>query len=331
CCGRRACSPAKPPPRRCDVYGAPPLARLALLVPLLVAGVVLPLLLPQYFLYLGNFLMMFAVLALGLDLLLGWAGQFAFAHIAFFGIGTYTTALLQIRLGVPFVVGMPLAALLAGAIGLLIGFPTTRLRTVYLALATFAFAEATQWVFNAWDKVTGGPDGLRIAAPSIFGYTTGTDPTAFPVMAAILALMIAATMYLTTSRFGRAMCAIRDSEHVAAASGIDVRATKAWAFAISAVYAGVAGGMYTLFQSFVNPDVFGFHQIVLLLSMIVVGGLGSIPGALIGVALLGLLPEVMRTTMRGLLIWQEFAYGLILILVVMFMPRGIWGLMSRRG
>jgi branched-chain amino acid transport system permease protein len=137
-------------------------------------------------------------------------------------------------------------------------------------------------------------------------------------------------MYLTTSKFGRAMCAVRESEHVAAASGIDVRATKVWAFAISAVYAGVAGGMFTLFQSFVNPDVFGFGQVVLLLSMIVVGGLGSIPGVLVGVALLGLLPEIMRTTMRGLLIWQEFAYGLILILVVMFMPRGIWGLMSRR-
>ena len=149
-------------------------------------------------------------------------------------------------------------------------------------------------------------------------------------MAVILALMIAATMYLTTSKFGRAMCAIRESEHVAAASGIDVRATKVWAFAISAVYAGVAGGMFTLFQSFVNPDVFGFGQIVLLLSMIVVGGLGSIPGVLIGVALLGLLPEIMRTTMRGLLIWQEFVYGLILILCVMFMPRGIWGLIGAR-
>jgi branched-chain amino acid transport system permease protein len=303
---------------------------LLLLLVLLAAGLLLPALLPQYFLYLGNFLMTFAVLALGLDLLLGWAGQFAFAHIAFFGVGVYGTALLQIRLGVPFVAAMPLAALLAGAIGLLIGLPATRLRTVYLALATFAFAEAAQWIFNSWDKVTGGPDGLRIAAPVLFGYRTGTDPTAFPVVAAILAVMIAATMYLTTSKFGRAMCAIRDSEHVAAASGINVRATKAGAFAISAVYAGVAGGMYTLFQSFVNPDVFGFHQIVLLLSMIVVGGLGAIPGVLIGVALLGLLPEVMRTTMRDLLVWQELVYGFILIFAVMFMPRGIWGFISAR-
>jgi branched-chain amino acid transport system permease protein len=310
------------------VYGSPSLARLAPLVLLLAAGFVLPHLLPQYFLFLGNILMMYAVLALGLDILLGWAGQFAFAHIAFFGIGTYATALLQARLGIPFIIGMPIAAVLAGLIGVLIGFPATRLRTVYLALATFAFAEGAQWVFNAWDSLTGGPDGLRIRAPSVLGYATGTDPTAFPVMAIILALVIAATSYLTTSKFGRAMCAIRESEHVAAASGIDVRGTKVWAFAISAVYAGIGGGMYTLYQSFVNPEVFGFGQIVLLLSMIVVGGIGSIPGVLVGVALLGLLPEIMRTTMRSLLIWQELVYGLILILAMMFMPRGIWGIVS---
>ena len=149
-------------------------------------------------------------------------------------------------------------------------------------------------------------------------------------MATILALVIAATMYLTTSKFGRAMCAVRESEHVASASGIDVRATKVWAFAISAVYAGIAGGMFTLYQSFANPEVFGFSQIVLLLSMVVVGGLGSIPGVLIGVVLLGLLPELMRTTMRSLLIWQELVYGLILILAMMFMPRGIWGLIGDR-
>ena len=307
------------------MFGSPSPARLAPLALLLIAGFVLPLLLPQYFLFLGNILMMYAVLALGLDLLLGWAGQFAFAHIAFFGIGTYATTLLNARFGIPFIAGMPIAAALAGLIGILIGLPATRLRTVYLALATFAFAEGAQWVFNSWDRVTGGPDGLRIAAPKVLGYATGTDPTAFPVMAAILASMIAATMYLTTSKFGRAMCAIRESEHVAAASGIDVRRTKVFAFAISAAYAGVAGGMFTLFQSFVNPEVFGFGQVVLLLSMIVVGGLGSIPGVLIGVTLLGLMPEIMRTTMRELLIWQELVYGLILILAVMFMPRGIWG------
>jgi branched-chain amino acid transport system permease protein len=164
----------------------------------------------------------------------------------------------------------------------------------------------------------------------LFGYQLGTDPRAFPVLAIVLAVVIAATMYLTSSKLGRALCAIRDSEHAAAASGIDVRTTKIAVFAISACYAGIAGGMFTMYQSFMNPASFGFAQIVLVLSMIVVGGLGTLPGTLIGVVILGLLPEVMRTAMRSLLIWQELVYGLILVLAMMYMPRGLWGLWTSK-
>lgn len=311
------------------MYGTPAVLRMLPLLVLIAVGFVLPHRVPQYYLYIGNVLMMYAVLAIGLDLLLGWAGQFAFAHIAFFGLGAYGTVLLQTRVGLPFVVAMPLAALLSALVGMLIAFPAARLRAVYLALATFAFAEGAQWVFNAWDSVTGGADGLRIAAPVLLGYEMGSDPQAFPVVALVLAVVIAATMYLTSSKLGRALCAIRDSEHAALASGINVRATKVAVFAISACYAGIAGGMFTMFQSFMNPASFGFEQIVLVLSMIVIGGLGTLPGALIGVVLLGLMPEVMRTAMRSLLIWQELVYGLILILAMMYMPRGIWGLFKR--
>lgn len=308
------------------MYGTPALSRILPLLLLVVAGFVLPQLLPQYFLYLGNMLMMYAILALGLDLLLGWAGQFAFAHIAFFGIGVYGTVLMQTRLGLPFIAGMPLAALLAGAIAFLIAVAATRLHTVYLALATFAFAEGAQWVFNSWDAVTGGADGVRIPAPNVLGWAAGNDVRAFPVMTIILAIVIGATLCLVTSKFGRALCAIRDSEHAATASGINVRSVRIWAFVISGVYAGVAGGVFTLFQSFANPDLFGFSQLVLVLSMVVVGGLGTLPGVLIGAVLLGLLPEILRTLMRSLLVWQELVYGLILVFSMMFMPRGIWGL-----
>ncbi|MCC6473507.1 MAG: branched-chain amino acid ABC transporter permease [Burkholderiales bacterium] len=294
-------------------------------------GIVLPPLVPQYFLSLGNTLMMYAILAVGLDLLLGWAGQFAFAHIAFYGVGVYGTVLLQSKLGIPFIPGVLIAAALAGLIAFLIAVAAIRLHSVYLALATFAFAESAQWVFNSWEGLTGGADGLRIAPPSVLGWTTGTDARAFPVIAIILALVIGATMYLTRSRLGRSLCAVRDSEHAAAVSGIDVFRTRIWAFVISGTYAGVAGGTFALFQSFVNPEAFGFSQIVLVLSMVVVGGLGTLPGPLIGAVLLGLLPEIMRTAMRGLFVWQELVYGLILILSMMFMPRGIWGLIAARG
>jgi branched-chain amino acid transport system permease protein len=312
------------------MHGAPGVKQLALLAVLVVAGFVLPWLLRDYYLYIGNLLMMYVILAIGLDILLGWTGQFAFAHIAFYGIGIYATALLNMRFGVPFILGMPLAAALAALIGFLIALPATRLRTVYLALATFAFAECAQWGFRTWDAVTKGPDGLRMSAPQIFGYVVGNDRQAMPVIAIILAVMLAATLYLVRSKLGRAFCAVRDSEHVAAASGIDVKRTKVLAFAISALYAGVAGGTYTLFQSFVHPDGLGVWTLVLVLTMIVVGGSGAIGGAILGVVLLGVLPELLRAAPRGLLVWQEFAYGLILILAIMFMPRGIWGLFSRR-
>ena len=310
------------------MYGAPALRSFTGVIVLLVLGFVLPQLLPEYFLYLGNTLMMYAILALGLDLLLGWSGQFAFAHIAFFGIGIYTSALLQMRLGVPIVLGVPVAALFAGFVGLLIAIPATRLRTVYLALATYAFAEFAQWMFRTWESVTKGPDGLRIAAPDIFGYVVGTDSRAFPVMAILLAAVLVAMLYLVRSRLGRELCAIRDSEYVASASGIDVKRTKIVAFVLSAVFAGLAGGAYTLYQSYVTPDSVGLPQLILVLTMVVVGGSGSIAGVLIGVVLIGLLPELLRAAPRGLLVWQEFAYGLILVLAVMFMPRGIWGIIQ---
>jgi branched-chain amino acid transport system permease protein len=307
------------------MYGELSFRSFAGIIALLGLGVLLPLLLPAYFLYLGNTLMMYAILALGLDLLLGWSGQFAFAHIAFFGIGIYATALLQMRLGVPFILGVAIAAALAGLVGLLIAIPATRLRTVYLALATYAFAECAQWVLRTWDSLTKGSDGLRFSPPEILGYVVDTDRRAFPLMALILALVLLSFLYLTRSQLGRALCAIRDSEHVAAASGIGVKRTKVIAFVLSAVFAGIAGGSYTLYQSYVTPDSVGLAQLILVLTMVVVGGSGSIAGVLIGVVLIGLLPEVLRAAPRGLLVWQEFFYGLILILATMFMPRGLWG------
>jgi len=305
-------------------------SELAGLLLIIAAGLALPQILPGYFLYTGNSLMTYAILAIGLDLLLGWSGQFAFAHIAFFGIGIYGTALLESRAEVPFLLSVAISAAVAGLVGIAIGFPAARLRTVYLALATYAFAECAQWVFRTWDPVTGGPDGLRFRPPVIFGYETGSDQSSFPVVALILALAIGAALYLTKSKLGRQMCAIRDSEHVATASGIDVRRTKVIAFAISAVFAGIAGGVYTLFQTFVNADVLGVSQLVTVLTMVVIGGSGSIIGVLLGVVVIGLLPELLRAMPQSLLVWQEFIYGSILVLAIVFMPQGLWGLIKPR-
>jgi branched-chain amino acid transport system permease protein len=275
-------------------------------------------------LYIANLLLTYAVLAMGLDILLGRAGQFAFAHVAFYGIGIYTTALITNDFGLPFFVGMAAGALLAAAVAIVIALPATRLRDVYLALATFAFAEAAQWVFNNWDSVTKGPNGLRIKPADLFGFTITNDRDAFFAVLAVALVTVVATVLIARSSLGRNMRAIRESEHVALASGIDVRRVKIVAFAISGAYAGIAGGMFTLFQSFIHPDTLGFETIVLILTMVVVGGLGTIPGVLLGVLLLGLLPEALRDLRQ----YQELVYGLILIAAVVFMPRGVWGLVT---
>jgi branched-chain amino acid transport system permease protein len=312
------------------MFGSPTLRQLIPIAVLVVLGLALPHLLPQYFLYVGNLLMMYAVLALGFDILIGWSGQFAFAHVAFFGVGIYGTALMHSRLGAPFIVGMPVAAIAAGLIGVVLGIPAARLRAVYLALATFAFAQSASWVLRSWESVTNGTDGIKIVPADVLGYAVGTDRSAFPVAATILAIVLVATLFLSRSSFARGLAAVRESEYVAAASGINVARAKVLAFAISAVYAGVAGGMYTLFQSFVNPDSLDATLLVLLLSMVVVGGSGSIGGVLVGVVLMGTLPEALRYAPRNLLVWQEFFYGLVLIVCMMFMPRGVWGIVLAR-
>lgn len=290
----------------------------------LVLAATLELAAPTYLLYIANLLMTYAVLAIGLDILLGRAGQFAFAHVAFYGIGIYTTALITNNFGLPFFVGMAAGSILAAVVAVFIALPATRMRDVYLALATFAFAEAAQWVFNNWDSVTKGPNGLRIKPADLFGFKITTDGDAFFAILVVTVLAVLATVLIARSSLGRSMRAIRESEHVALASGIPVRRVKIAAFAISGAFAGIAGGMFTLFQSFIHPDTLGFETIVLILTMVVVGGLGTIPGVLLGVLLLGLLPEALRDLRQ----YQELVYGLILIAAVVFMPRGVWGLIT---
>ena len=312
------------------MHRTPSLRQLVPAAVLIVLGFVLADMLPTYFVYLLNLLLTYAILAVGLDILIGWAGQFAFAHISFFGIGAYTTALFQVRLGLPFLVGITAGAIIAASVSVLIAVPATRLRATYLALATIAFAETARWLCNSWVAVTNGPDGVRISPPHILGYVIDSDARALPIVAMITAATIVAAQYLVTSKLGRSLAAVRESEHLATVSGISAQKVKILAFALSAVYAAIAGGIYTLFQSFINPDVFGINQLIFVLSMVIIGGSGSIAGVLIGVATVGILPEVMRSAMSNILVWQELVYGFILLACMMYMPQGIWGLVKGR-
>jgi branched-chain amino acid transport system permease protein len=288
-------------------------------------AVAIPVLLPAYGVFMANMLLMYAVLALGLDVLLGLAGQFAFAHVAFFGLGVYVTALLGNRYQLSFPFPLIAGAILAGAVAILIAIPALRLRQVYLALTTYAFAAAAQWVFHSWDAVTEGANGLRISATNMFGWRIVDDRDAYPLLVAVALVMLLARLALERSRLGLRMSAVHESEPVALASGIDAKRIKVIAFGVSGVFAGVAGGMLPLFNSYVHPDTFGLETLVVVLTMVVVGGLGSVWGVLAGVLVMGALPEVMR----DLQVYREIVYGALLILSVMFMPRGIAGLVRR--
>jgi len=218
-----------------------------------------------------------------------------------------------------------MGAILAGLVAILIALPALRLRQVYLALTTYAFAAAAQWVFHSWDSVTEGANGLRISATNLFGWQIVDDRDAYPLLVAVALAMLLLRLALERSRLGLRMAAVHESEPVALASGIDARRIKVIAFGVSGVFAGVAGGMLPLFNSYVHPDTFGLETLVVVLTMVVVGGLGSVWGVLAGVLVMGLLPEVMR----DLQIYREIVYGALLILSVMFMPRGIAGLLRR--
>lgn len=300
------------------------LAGLALIV-VVAALIAAPLMLSGYYIYLINLVGVYVVLALGLNVLMGDTGLFAIAHVAFYGIGIYVTGYVTNTTGLPVFVGALAAMIVASAIGYGIGMASIRLRDVYLALSTFAFAQAAQWVFLNWRGVTGGNDGFKIHGTNLFAYTMETDHQGYPVVMITVALAIVATVLLKRSRLGRSMQAIRESEPAAASVGINVMQVKAAAFAISAMYAALAGGMFTTFSTYIHPETLNFNFTVVVLTMLVVGGIGTIPGAILGAVLIGAINELLRRALS----YQEVLYGVILIAFMVAAPRGVYGLMER--
>lgn len=279
-----------------------------------------------YVVYVANLLMVFVVLALGMHIVIGESGQFALSHAAFFGIGVYTAGLLSNRFGWPFPLSIVCGAVLAGLIGIVIGVLALRMRDIYLALATFAFGEAMQWVFLNWNSVTNGSNGLQIKPATLGTLKLVSDVQAYPFVVALAALMLLITVWLSRSRLGMAWRATRESEVAATAMGVQVRAVKVTAFALSAVFAGVAGGMYTLFTSFIHPESLGFQTTILVLTMVVVGGLGAVRGAVAGAIVFGLISELLRQAPS----YQEIIYGAVLMGFMMFAPRGVSALLASR-
>jgi branched-chain amino acid transport system permease protein len=287
---------------------------------------ILPFAVSGYVLYVVNLLMVFVVLALGMHIVIGESGQFALAHAAFFGIGIYTAGIINTAWHPPFVLSILAGGALSAVLGYLIGYLALRMRDIYLALATFAFGEAMQWVFLSWEKVTGGSNGMKMDPADLFGYRLTNDLQAYPFVVVLAGLMLWLTVALARSQYGSSLRAVRESDVAAMAMGINVKAMKQSAFAISAAFAGIAGGMYTLFTSFIHPESLGFQTTILVLTMVVVGGMGSVRGAVAGAIAFGLISELLRQLMSV----QEIIYGVILMGFMMFMPKGLFADRNRR-
>jgi len=288
------------------------------------ALLVLPALANPYILYVANIALIYVILAVGLNLLLGYAGQFAFANAALFGIGAYATGLFQVKLGLPFWIAFPGAVLFTTLVGLVVALPALRLSGLYLALVTLAFAQLTQWLMLNWERVTFGAGGFKVP-PLTFGRVSPALGLYYLTLL-LAGLLVAGAWNTVRSGVGRALVAVRDSEVAAEALAIDLARYKAIAFSMSALYAGVAGGLYSAALSFVAPEGFDLFQMVVQFSMVVVGGLGSVWGSVLGAGLLVGLQEALRAFKGG----QEIAFGLMLMACIVFLPDGIISLVKRR-
>lgn len=272
-----------------------------------------------YVLRIVNLATILAIAALGLQLIVGYTGQFSFGHAAFYGIGAYASALLVMKLKLPFLVGLPFAAIAAAIAGLLVA-PVLRLSGHYLAIATLAIGEIVFVLMINWKGITNGAYGIYgIPMPDVGPLKIDTDQKYFVLASLILALIYFVALRLVHSRFGRALTAVRENELAASASGINPLRQKAAAFIYGSASAGLAGALYAHYASYINPELFGFTTSVQMVVMVVIGGLGSMPGAIIGALVVVLLPEFLRAFAD----YRLVIYGGLIIAFMLFLPGGL--------
>lgn len=310
-------------------------------VAVLILSLVLPQLLPyiadvSYYFYLIDLIGVFIIGAIGLGILVGFTGQISIGHAAFMGIGAFFSGFTTLKLGWPFWLSLPCSGLTAALCGYALGFPALRLSGQYLAIATLGFGVAVPQILVKWESVSGGFDGLKPPAPLLFGYKFSYEEEYFYIIFFCLIFMVWLARNLVNSRTGRAFIAIRDSEIAAQAMGIHLARYKTLAFAISAFYAGIAGSLYAHLVRFIGATDFNLGMSVNYLTMIVIGGLTSIPGFIAGGAFIAALPHVINALSRGFPAGlksvaqnlPQVLTGVILILVVLYLPQGIVQLKS---
>jgi branched-chain amino acid transport system permease protein len=278
----------------------------------------------DYLIQLLNIAVLNAIVVLGLNFATGWTGQINFGQAAFYGLGAYTTAIAG-KAGLPWIVTPLLSAAVVMVASLVLGLPTLRLRTYYLAMTTIGFGEIVRLIIVHWEGLTGGTSGLRaIPGISLFGWGPQGQIQHYYLLLGALTLAALVAARIRRSSLGRAMIATRDSEIAAEQSGVDTVRTKLLAFMIGAVYAGLAGCLYASSIRFISPDSFSGTQAILLMTMLIVGGMGSITGCVIGAVVLTTLPEALRFLGQ----WYLVLYGLGVIAVIVLAPGGLASIAS---
>jgi branched-chain amino acid transport system permease protein len=308
------------------VAAFPPLTRYAsapLTYVVLVAFVIiLPFFLNDYYRDIMTLTGMYIVLALGLNIVVGQAGLLNLGYVAFYAIGAYTYAILSTTFGLPFWSGLVAGGSVAALFAVFLGMPTLRLRGDYFAIVTLGLGEITRIILNNWDRMTGGPNGIsKIARPVIAGYELHTALDFYYLITVIVIITIFAMHRLITSRIGRAWVAIREDEVAAEAMGVNTYRMKLLAFVLGSAWAGVVGVFFAAKMAFVSPESFTFFESVMILCMVVLGGMGSIPGIILGALLLITIPEIFREFQD----YRMLAFGIALVLMMVFRPQGLLG------
>ena len=292
----------------------------------------LPLFFPStYYFRVASLVWVSAFAAIGLNILMGQAGQVSLGHAGFFGVGAYAVAIGPTHLGMPVWAAFPAGAVISAGLAYLVGRPILRLKGHYLAIATLGLGVLVALVITTESRWTGGPDGMSVARLTLFGWRASGSSTWYWISGGLLVLGAWIALNLSETPTGRAFRALHDSEVAARVVGIDVSRFKLQAFVIASVYASIAGSVLALMNGFINPDQAGFLHSVELVTMVVLGGLGSVVGSIVGAAVLVTLPQLLT-------VFQEYEHlllGLIIIVSMIFMRDGIVPtvskLLARRG
>ncbi|MGE0315226.1 MAG: branched-chain amino acid ABC transporter permease [Lautropia sp.] len=269
--------------------------------------------------YLISLALINVVSALGLNLLTGNSGQISLCHTSFMAIGAYGSTLMSTHFGLPFWLAVPAAAACSALVGAALGYPASRLSGLYLALATLGFLQIVQLGIEELSDITGGVSGLKVPGPVVVPGLPVSEYAMFLIILAVCVAAIWMTGNLLRSQIGRELNAVRQSPHAAAALGVSVARVRLSAFAMAAAYAGVAGGLMANLVGFIDPIEFGISAALRHITFIVVGGMGSVAGSVIGATVLSGLPELLRPVKE----YGDVIYTVILLFFLLFMPRGL--------